>query len=264
MQQQKQTPSPCSRQQLTKQQHQPLKSLRRPVCAMPGLNRKSAQQLQAKLPELDVDAQLSGEEDKDLSEEQIQLEEFIEAEFHRPTGIATLREWGAIVLPAGKHKGRQHSTVFESDLAYAALMARKSSLTSPWAKSFKNYSIARLRAMAKAEQAKLDGAKEKHNDLGERATEADTKDKGKEIHHPRVIKPKMTPKSPDDQDLDGWKLCPMDSSQASASTKRANEGTTSGPMKEEMSADQQLELMTRQALLRRELAQLEQTLENSK
>ncbi|CAE7369192.1 GIP, partial [Symbiodinium pilosum] len=211
----------------------------------------------AKLPELDVDAQLSGEEDKDLSEEQIQLEEFIEAEFHRPTGIATLREWGAIVLPAGKHKGRQHSTVFESDLAYAALMARKSSLTSPWAKSFKNYSIARLRAMAKAEQAKLDGAKEKHNDLGERATEADTKDKGKEIHHPRVIKPKMTPKSPDDQDLDGWKLCPMDSSQASASTKRANEGTTSGPMKEEMSADQQLELMTRQALLRRELAQLE-------
>ena len=262
--------SPGSRQQLSKLPLQPNILPRQPVFSMPALNRKGAQKLQANLPDHDVDAILSGSEDQGLNEEQIQLEEFLKATVTRPAGIETLRDWGAVLLPAGKHKAKSHSAAFEADLAYAALMARKTTLTSAWARSFQQYSIARLRAMARAEKEKKDKAKVNPPEMdkpkgiktaGDRGMEAATKTARSNPEELDMEEWKLCPAT-DSKGLASTALCPAPSSRASASTKRTNTEQTSGAMKDDMSAEKKLELLTRQALLRRELAQLQQTLED--
>ena len=95
----------------------------------------------------------------------------------------------------------------------------------------------------------------------------------------RSLKPGSIPKEPETTkpvpEDEEWKLCPAQEPTSSATgstsvatvshrSKRASVGTTSGPMKADMTAEQRLDLLTKQAFLRRELTQLEQTLGEGK
>eukprot|EP00435_Cladocopium_sp_Y103_P016153 s30_g4.t1 len=63
---------------------------------------------------------------------------------HRPPGIQTLRQWGEQVFPEGKYQGATFISVCNKDAKYTAYMKGHSHLTSPWAKSYQNF----VKAMA--------------------------------------------------------------------------------------------------------------------
>ena len=118
---------------------------------MPSTSDKAVQKMKATMPEVDLEQPLSGSEDASLADEQLMLEQFLEVEFQKPPGINNLRSWGEVILPAGKLKGRSHAEAYDFDLAYAVLMAKKQTLSSPWALSYHNYVLARLKATARCE-----------------------------------------------------------------------------------------------------------------
>eukprot|EP00439_Symbiodinium_sp_Y106_P021379 s9931_g2.t1 len=183
------------------------------------------------------DQPLSGAADPELGTEQIILDQFKNAEYSKPPGVTTLRQWGEIMLTDGKYKGRSHAHVFQSDIPYSVLMARKSTLSSAWALSFKNYAIARLKSAA--------------NQVPPRNTK------------------KAWTHSEEDEEIDGWGICqstPENTkhdkprTQATGSTKRPSHPTsaaTSSTMALELTAEQQMGIATRRALLLRELKTLE-------
>ncbi|CAE7344232.1 unnamed protein product, partial [Symbiodinium natans] len=207
---------------------------------------KQAISVQEALAAVDLDQQLSGEEDTNLVKEKLVLEKYRTATFVKPPGIGTLREWGEVVLPEGKHKQSTHAQVFNKDMAYAALMARKTSLTSPWALSFKNYCIARFQKAAEV----------KHH--GET-----TAPKGQRPVLPKNPDPTTVP-LPENEDSDDWKLCVTESepSNKERSGKRASHASSSsmtqGRMQLDITDQDQMLINTRRALLLRELSHLEQ------
>ncbi|CAE7262600.1 RE1 [Symbiodinium natans] len=201
--------------------------------AMPTSVKQSVKKLQEKMPEVNLDEPLSAEEDVHLAEEQLTMVKYLEVEVVRPPGIANLREWGQVVIAAGKHKGKSHEKTFETDLSYSILMARKSSLSSPWALSFKNYALMRLKQMAKTEQAR-----------------STTKAEAKNIKS-------QGPAVMDGEESDGWKLCSPDATSHTAAPSRGSKRNSppgaSSQMPIAMSPE---EIMTRRAVLERELTRL--------
>jgi hypothetical protein len=95
------------------------------------------------------DAELSGEEDSRIHVISPSIESYLHKEYRKPPGISNLRVWGECKMEDGKYKGRTHAEVFELDEVYSNIMACKQSLTSSWSLSFKNYVIARRKAMAR-------------------------------------------------------------------------------------------------------------------
>ncbi|CAE7832309.1 unnamed protein product [Symbiodinium sp. CCMP2592] len=98
---------------------------------------------------------IAREDDHDRSEEHLAIDQYLTVHYVKPPHISTLRQWEEVVLPQGKHKHKTHNEVFSNDLTYAILMARKTSLTSSGALSFKNYSLARWKGMAQAAQDQI-------------------------------------------------------------------------------------------------------------
>ena len=202
-----------------------------------------------------LDKPLSGQEDATLDESQINLQHFLEMSYVRPPNVGSLREWGQELLVSGKRRTLTFEAAFGKDMPYAVYMARKITLTSVWARSFQNFAIAKFKALAKQKLQK------------------DMEDKSRSRKPDSITKdPETTKPVPED---DEWKLCPAQEPTSSATgssseamvshrSKRASAGTTSGPMKEDMTAEQRLDLLTKQALLRRELTQSEQTLGEGK
>ena len=122
---------------------------------MPASLSKAAVKLQDKTPVINMEEPLSGAEDAQLSIETQCLKEWLTVEYVRPAGVNNLQEWSQITAEQGKHRGLDFGTIFAKDLRYAMVMARKSSLKSAWALSFKGYSQARLKKMAQ-QQSNMD------------------------------------------------------------------------------------------------------------
>ncbi|CAE7367547.1 GIP, partial [Symbiodinium pilosum] len=127
------------------------------VTVMPASLSKAAAKLHTKLPVVDMEEPLSGPEDSQLAPETQCLQEFLEVDYVRPAGVRTLQEWSRIKAEQGKHRHLTFGEIFEKDLRYAMVMARKSTLTSAWALSFKGYSQARLKKMAQQQIKKTEG-----------------------------------------------------------------------------------------------------------
>ena len=71
---------------------------------------------------------------------------------------------GQETLPSGKHKGLTFKESFDKDMPYAAYMARKTTLTSAWARSYQNFAVAMFKSMARAKLEKESQAQqEKQN-----------------------------------------------------------------------------------------------------
>ena len=200
-------------------------------------------QIAAKIKDLgavDVDEPVSGNEDPNLSGEQLVLADYIDMEMTRPKGAS------------GKHKGKTHNQAFSEDLAYAALMARKLSLSSPWELSFRQFVIARLKAAARAEQTQ--------NAIAEKTKRPSSS----HSQNQRMTKGQMEPEG---EDLPGWSLCspPRTTSMAASSQKRVSRSPENVRMNTELAPEKRLDIQTKKALLQRELdllSQLEQTSSN--
>ncbi|CAE7260010.1 GIP [Symbiodinium sp. CCMP2592] len=191
---------------------------------------------------------------------------YLDVEFVRPKGVETLRAWGDMTLTAGKHKTKTFAAAFDEDLVYAVTMARKQSLTSSWAISFKNYCLARLKAAARAEQMedqKRQGKGTRKAAFPNRSQNTATLE-DEEAAFPNRSRNTATFK--DEEEFGEWKLCLNEgrATGSSASTaenhkgKRANAQDPNPAMNTDLTAEQRLDIMTRKALLQRELAQLEQ------
>ncbi|CAE7229014.1 unnamed protein product [Symbiodinium sp. CCMP2592] len=241
---------------------------------MPSAKVKKIKEVVDQLPE-ELDQPLSGEDDHDLSEEHLAIDQYLTVQYVKPPHISTLRQWGEVVLPQGKHKHKTHNEVFSNDLTYAILMARKTSLTSSWALSFKNYSLARLKGMAQAAQDQINtDAKKPTTSHGPGPKASKGRAKGYKTEG------RMRPVDTEGGEFSEWRICapvtaasseigaPVTaSSLASAASsqevtavanKRGAPSTGPSPIKAELTADQKLDIMTRKALLQRELEHLEQ------
>ncbi|OLP86806.1 hypothetical protein AK812_SmicGene32044 [Symbiodinium microadriaticum] len=228
------------------------------IIVMP-LSRKDALKLQGKMVTPDVDEPLVAPESGAIALDRPSLEGYLEVEFVRPKGVETLRAWGNMTLTAGKHKTKTFAEAFEEDLVYAAVMSRKQSLTSSWAISYKNYALARLQAAARAEQM-----------ADQRRQKKDT----------RRTPPTRRSQSQDlvffegEDGIEEWKLClsgeraqhaaPVHPTGSSASTAEPSKGKRAPiedpppAMNTDLTAEQRLDILTKKALLQRELAKLEQ------
>ena len=60
-------------------------------------------------------------------------------EIFRPPGVQNLRQWGQMVLPEGKHKGKSFQETVEQDYQYAQWIDKHRTLASDWAKSFQGF-----------------------------------------------------------------------------------------------------------------------------
>ena len=115
---------------------------------------KAADKLQKKMPTINMEEPLSGPEDSKLAPETQCLREFLEVDYVRPVGVTNLQEWSMHKAEQGKHRNKTFGEIFQLDMRYAMVMARKSTLTSAWALSFKGYSQARLKKMAQQQLQK--------------------------------------------------------------------------------------------------------------
>ncbi|CAE7672910.1 GIP [Symbiodinium sp. CCMP2592] len=237
-----------SRNQLSSEPHQPPNLCPRWIIVMP-ISRKDALKLQGKMATPDVDEPLVAPESGAIALDRPSLESYLDVEFVRPKGVETLRAWGDMTLTAGKHKTKTFAAAFDEDLVYAVTMARKQSLTSSWAISFKNYCLARLKAAARAEQME------------------DQKRQGKGTRKAAFPnRSRNTATFEDEEEFGEWKLCLNEgrATGSSASTaenhrgKRANAQDPNPAMSTDLTAEHRLDIMTGKALLQRELAQLEQ------
>ncbi|CAE7416296.1 TY5A [Symbiodinium microadriaticum] len=219
------------------------------------LSRKDALKLQSKMVTPDVDEPLVAPESGAIALDRPSLEGYLEVEFVRPKGVETLRAWGNMTLTAGKHK--TFAEAFEEDLVYAVVMSRKQSLTTNWAISYKNYALARLQAAARAEQM-----------ADQRRQRKDT----------RRTPPTRRSQSQDlvffegEDGIEEWKFSgeraqhatPVHPTGSSAPTAEPNKGKRAPiedpppAMNTDLTAEQRLDILTKKALLQRELAKLEQ------
>ena len=216
---------------------------------MPSSTKSLAEKMQTRIKTataaVDFDQPLSGDEDAHLSEEQLNLEQYLHVEVVRPTGVANLRQWGQVIVPAGK-------AIFEEDLPYAVLMARKTSLTSPWALSFKNYALARLKATARATQTANMVTK-----VPEFQPKTQTKGKLRPKHQPGTV---TVNDSGDENEDAEWGLL-LEPVLDKKGYKREGQASASSNMKLEVN---RREIMIRRAILERELAKLQKIEDESK
>ncbi|CAE7779020.1 RE1 [Symbiodinium sp. CCMP2592] len=232
----------------------------------PYIGEEDALKLQGKMATPDVDEPLVAPESGAIALDRPSLESYLDVEFVRPKGVETLRAWGDMTLTAGKHKTKTFAAAFGEDLVYAVTMARKQSLTSSWAISFKNYCLARLKAAARAEQMedqKRQGKGTRKAAFPNRSQNTATLEDEEAAFANRS---RNTATFKDEEEFGEWKLCLNEgrATGSSASTaenhkgKRANAQDPNPAMSTDLTAEQRLDIMTRKALLQRELAQLEQ------
>ena len=117
---------------------------------MPALLSKAADKLQKQMPTINMEEPLSGPEDSKMAPETQRLREFLEVDYVRPVGVTNLQEWSTHKAEQGKHRNKTFGEIFQ----LAMVMARKATLTSAWALSFKGYSQARLKKMAQQQLQK--------------------------------------------------------------------------------------------------------------
>ena len=185
---------------------------------------------------MNLDQPLSGEENEELGTDQFNLHTFKDATYTKPPGIVSLREWGSVIIPDGKHRGMTHEEAFNTDLQYSLLMARKTTLTSAWSLSFANYVTARLKTAANQPKTKQPVVKTEGYESegwGIVSTEPET-DSGKKDQN--KANPKRT---------------------AKRTNPKATRATSSTMKVDETSEAEKMTIATRKALLLRELAILE-------
>ena len=152
---------------------------------------------------------------------------------------------GQETLPSGKHKGLTFKQSFLKDMPYAAYMARKTTLTSAWAPSYQNFAVAKFKSMAKAKlekesQDKKEITKEKTKGgypETKETTDTTLEDDGRKL---RLTEGAMTASS------STAGLMPR-----ARTSKHSTEPDKNMAMKDDVMADQHLEIRTRKALLRR-------------
>ena len=196
---------------------------------------KAAAKLQKKLPMIDMEEPLSGAEDNRSSQETQCLLEFQNVEYVRPAGVHSLQEWSQIKAEQGKHRNKTFGDIFETDLRYAMVMARKSTLTSTWALSFQGYSQARLKKMAQQQIKKS----AESGDISDTDEWKLCKDKGKPETQGQTEGPMKGAAAPS-----------TPATAARASSKRRSLPTTSTRMPVDMDKEQ---MRMRKVLLEREL-----------
>ena len=179
---------------------------------------------------------LVGGGEKELGGDQFNLRTFKDATYSKPPGIVSLRQWGATIVPEGKHKGSSHEEIFNSDFHYSILMARKTTLTSAWSQSFANYVVARLKMAAnqakpKTTKGKTEGYESEDWGIVGTDPEMDSGKKGQS-----KAKPKMT---------------------AKRTIPKTSRATSSNMTVDEITETEKMSIATRKALLLRELAILE-------
>ena len=199
---------------------------------------KQIENFKAQLQEVDLSQPLSGEEDEDLVEDMLRIADYLNITYVKPPNTRSLKEWGTQLFPQGKHKAATFSDIFDTDLQYSLLMSRKTTLTSAWAKSFQNYVLARLKAVAQAAEVERNLGKPQ---------------KGESMFNPKT---RVAQAMGEDE----WKLCalpetPPSSRKTAGPAKREGETSTSSRMKVDVD---KVEIQTRRALLLRELAALDE------
>ncbi|OLQ08619.1 hypothetical protein AK812_SmicGene7844 [Symbiodinium microadriaticum] len=213
---------------------------------MPSSTKSLAEKMQTRIKTATAAVDFDQDEDAHLSEEQLNLEQYLHVEVVRPTGVANLRQWGQVIVPAGKHKFKSHEAIFEEDLPYAVLIARKTSLASPWALSFKNYALARLKATARATQTASMVTK-----VPEFQPKTQTKGKLRPKHQPGTV---TVNDSGDENEDAEWGLL-LEPVLDKKGYKREGQASASSNMKLEVNRE---EIMMRRAILERELAKLQE------
>ncbi|CAL1157602.1 unnamed protein product [Cladocopium goreaui] len=83
-----------------------------------------------------LDAMLSGEVDASLAFEDRQLPEI---KSRRPPGVMTLKEWGQLKFPEGKWRHKSFFQAYQEDPKYGKFMKEHRKLVSAWALSFQAY-----------------------------------------------------------------------------------------------------------------------------
>ena len=63
----------------------------------------------------------------------------VEEKVSRPPGVTSLRQWGSMVMPEGKHKTKSFMEVVTQDPEYSRWMVKHPGLRSDWAVSFQNF-----------------------------------------------------------------------------------------------------------------------------
>ena len=90
-----------------------------------------------------LDQPLTSEANPALSHQSKMFPEGMEKSQHPPE-VTTLREWGQLTLPEGKHKGKTFSEAFKDQNYVFQLRNRKG--VSQWVKNFQMYGRARVQA----------------------------------------------------------------------------------------------------------------------
>ena len=79
-----------------------------------------------------------------------QYQENIKGPIQRPPGVETLRQWGQIVIPSGKHAGQSFAET-HSDMCYVHQVWNRKAV-SPWLRSFQMYCRMRQHAAPTSEE----------------------------------------------------------------------------------------------------------------
>ncbi|CAL1159010.1 unnamed protein product, partial [Cladocopium goreaui] len=188
-----------------------------------------------------LDAMLSGEVDASLAFEDRQLPEI---KSRRPPGVMTLKEWGQLKFPEGKWRHKSFFQAYQEDPKYGKFMKEHRKLVSAWTLSFQAY----VEAMDRMQE---DCSKAFYQEYARQWAKAEMS--------------KMYPKAeieksqgPEWELLTGGVTSRPMSTMSSPSQKR--------PMEEEQSqmaieVQQKEEMITRMAILQREMDKIKADLE---
>ena len=190
-----------------------------------------------------LDTPLTGPEDPSLSFEQAPV-----IKSHRPPGISTLREWGAMKLPEGKWKGSTFAEVFTKDNKYVQFMTSHTKLVSPWALSFQSYARARVVAQNEFQEMKHKVEAEMVQKIRSMIQSAPWK-----LSHPNTV---------------DWEVISQAAQSSSPRTtgtmgslKRTMEEDENQKMIPELSVEAREDKMTKMAVMQRELERLKEELQ---
>lgn len=87
--------------------------------------------------QVDLDAPLPYPEDPELAFMTVDPKDV--KELAKPPGVQSLRQWGMMTFPQGKHAGETFYKTIVEDPEYAGYMRSKKKLTSDWAISFQGF-----------------------------------------------------------------------------------------------------------------------------
>ena len=157
-------------------------------------------------------------------DQSLKMTDLSSVQIKRPPGVDTVRQWGQQVLPEGKKQGMTFAQVYQEDARYRALMMNHSHLTSAWALSYQNY----VRARSKVESGLM----------------ANTSSGNQK---PVTRAPKVSEGS-------DWELMIDEENQGKKTTSKRAASSATPTMMTEKDPEKEQEIMTKIAILQRELA----------